>query len=266
MNVSQDNQLSKVIIGTAIDVHRQLGPDLDEVAYEEALSRKLAQQGVENRRQVPLPLIYKGVRLDCGYRLDILVEERLPLELKAVVETLGVHEAQLLTYQRAGDFPLGLLINFNVPVLKQGIHRSVETRAWAPPDSTSADIDSLKAFDPISAAIVLAAIEVHRHIGPGMLASSYLACLCHELTTRQIRFEKEKQLPLLLDGEPLIAHAEVPLLIEGEVPVLSISAESITPLHVSTALARLRQGGWRQGLILNFNSTTMLGGLKRVVL
>lgn len=266
MNVSADHQLTGAIIGAAIDVHRQLGPDLDEVAYEEALSLKLTKLGIVNRRQVPLPLIYKGVRLDCGYRLDILADERLPLELKAVIETLGVHEAQLLTYQRVGRFPLGLLINFNVPVLKQGIHRSAETRVWIPPNATSAEIDSLKAFDPVSAAVVLAAIEVHRHIGPGMLASSYLACLCHELALRNIAFEKEQQLPILLDGEPLSVHAEVPLVIEEKVPVFPLSAESITSLHVSTALARLRQGGWRQGLILNFNSTTMLAGMKRVVL
>ena len=266
MNVNADNQLTGTIIGAAIDVHRQLGPDLDEAAYEEALNLKLNQLGVMNRRQVPMPLTYKGVRLDCGYRLDILVEERLPLELKAVVETLSVHEAQLLTYQRVGRFPLGLLINFNVPVLKQGIHRSVETRVWTPPDATSAEIDSVKAFDTISANVVLAAVEVHRHIGPGMLASSYLACLCHELSLRQLTFEKEKQLPILFDGKPLSVHAEVPLVVENELPVFPMSADSISPLHVSTALARLRQGAWRQGLILNFNSTTMLEGMKRVAI
>lgn len=266
MNISADNQLTGAIIGAAIDVHRQLGPDLDEAAYEEALNLKLTQLGIMNKRQVPMPLIYKDVRLDCGYRLDLLAEERVPLELKAVVETLSVHEAQLLTYQRVGRFPLGLLINFNVPVLKHGIHRSAETRVWTPPNATSAEVDSVKAFAPVSAAIVLAAVEVHRHIGPGMLASSYLACLCHELSLRKLTFEKEKRLPILFDGKPLSAHAEVPLVIENEVPVFPMSADCITALHVSTALARIRQGGWRQGLILNFNSTTMLGGMKRVVL
>ncbi|MCX6840643.1 MAG: GxxExxY protein [Verrucomicrobia bacterium] len=151
-------------------------------------------------------------------------------------------------------------------MLKQGIHRSAETRLWTPPDSIPTEIDSLKAFDPVSAAVVLAAIEVHRHIGPGMLASSYLACLSHELTLRKITFETEQQLPIFLDGAPLSVHAEVPLVIEGKVPVFPLSAESITSLHVSTALARLRQGGWRLGLIMNFNSTTMLAGMKRVVL
>jgi GxxExxY protein len=266
MNVSEDNQLTGMIIGAAIDVHRQLGPDLNELVYEEALSLKLLAFGVMNQRQVPLPLIYKGVRLDCGYRLDILVENRLPLELKAVAETLGVHKAQLLTYQRMGSFPLGLLFNFNVSVLKQGIHRSIETRVHTPLNSTSTEIDSLKSFDAVSAAVVLSAIEVHRSVGPGMLASSYLACLCHEFSVRKLAFEKEKKLPILLDGKPLTSFAEIPLVVENEVPVFPISADSITALHVSTALARLRQGGWRQGFILNFNSTTMLGGLKRVVL
>ena len=265
MNISEDNQLSGSVIGAAIDVHRQLGPNLDEIGDEEALARKLTTLGIANRRQVPLPLTYKGVRLDCGYRIDIVVEDRLPLELKAVAVILGVHEAQLLTYQRVGCFPLGLLINFNVALLKQGIVRKAETRIWVPPEQSAVEIDSLRAFDPASAAVVLAAIEVHRHIGPGMLSSSYLACLCHELSTRRIAFEKEKQLPILFDSEPLSAHAEVPLVIAGQVPVFPISAESIDPIHTSTALARLRQGGWKQGLILNFNSETMVSGIKRVV-
>ncbi len=247
-------------------MHRQLGPDLDEIAYEEALSLKLTKLGIDNRRQVPLPLIYKDIRLECGYRMDILVENRLPLELKAVIETVGTHEAQLLTYQRVGRFPLGLLINFNVPVLKQGIHRSAETRIWTPPAQFASEINTLKAFDPISAAVVLAAIEVHRQVGPGMLASSYPACLCYEFATRKIAFEKKKLLPILLDGEPLSILAEIPLVIEDAVPVFPMSADSITALHTASALARLRQGKWKQGLILNFNSTTMVAGIKRVAL
>ena len=114
MNVDEDNELTGVVIGAAIAVHRQLGPELKEVAYEEALSIRLTKLRVANRRQVSLPQSYKNVRLDCGYRLDLLIEERLPLELKAVFKLQGIHDAQILTYLRIGKFPLGLLINFNV--------------------------------------------------------------------------------------------------------------------------------------------------------
>ena len=266
MNISQDNQLTGAVIGAAIEVHRQLGPTLDEIAYEEALSLLLAQQGIENHRQVPLPLTYKGVRLDCGYRLDLLVEERLPIELKSVAAVLGVHEAQLLTYQRIGRHSLGLLINFNVAVLKDGIHRKAESRFWTSPSAINpTEIDSGKAFDPVSAAIVMAAVEVHRNIGPGLLDSSYLACLCHELSGRKLAFQAGLEIPLTLNGTPLSARAKVPLLVAGQVPVFPVSADSITKVHTAAAVSRLRQGGWKQGLLLNFNAATMLAGIKRVV-
>jgi GxxExxY protein len=266
MNISQDNQLTGAVIGAAIEVHRQLGPALDEVAYEEALSLRLAKIGIENRRQVSLPLTYKGVRLDCGYRLDLLVESRLPVELKSVFEVLGVHEAQLLTYQRIGRYPLGLLMNFNVAVLKDGIRRKAESRFWtSPPEVNPAEIDPTKAFDPVSAAIVMAAVEVHRHIGPGLLDSSYLACLRHELAARKLTFETSVEISLTLDGVPLSAQAEVPLLVAKQVPVFPVSADSITKVHTAAAVSRLRQRGWKQGLVLNFNAPTMLAGIKRVV-
>lgn len=265
MNIDSDNQLTGAVIGAAIDVHRQLGPGLDELAYEEALSLCLTARGTANRRQVALPLVYKGVRLDCGYKLDLLVEERLPVELKAVVALLAIHDAQLLTYQRIGRYPLGLLINFHVAVLKEGVKRKAQTQKWTPPVGAPAAVDELKAFDPVSAAVVMAAVEVHRQIGPGLLPSSYQTCLCHELAQRGTSFECNKQLPLNFDGTPLGANAEVPLVAAGEVPVFPIVAEIITPVHQTTAIARLRQGKWTQGLILNFNARTMTEGIKRVV-
>lgn len=266
MNIDTDNELTGAVIGAAIDVHRQLGPQLEEDAYEEALSRRLTARGIVNRRQVPLPLVYKGVRLDCGYRLDLLVEDRLPVELKVVAALLGVHDAQILTYQRIGRYPLGLLINFNVAVLKEGVRRKAATKEWVRPAKRPVPVDDMKAFDPVSAAVVLAAVEVHRETGPGLLSSSYQACLCHELSVSGVAFECDKPLPLFFDDEPLEAHAEVPMVAAGEVPVFPVSAETITPVHVSVALARLRQGRWKRGLVLNFNARTMMEGIKRVVL
>jgi len=119
------DSLSNGIIGAAIEVHRILGPGLFESAYEECLCRELFLRNIPFERQVPLPVEYKGVKLDCGYRLDVVVENLVILELKAVLEIKPIHEAQLLTYLRLKNLWLGLLINFNVPVLKDGIKRLV---------------------------------------------------------------------------------------------------------------------------------------------
>ena len=118
-------ELTKEILGGAIEVHRALGPGLLESAYEECLCHELALRGLAFKRQVELPLTYKGVTLDCGYRLDLVVEDSVILELKCVEEILPIHEAQLLTYLRLSGKKIGLLINFNVPVLRDGIVRMV---------------------------------------------------------------------------------------------------------------------------------------------
>ena len=123
--INEENRLSKAIIGAAIEVHRNLGPGLLESAYEECLCRELSIQDIVFERQKPLPLSYKGVKLDCGYRLDIVVEGLVVLELKATDRIEPIHEAQLLTYLKLSDLRLGILINFNVPVLKNGIRRIV---------------------------------------------------------------------------------------------------------------------------------------------
>jgi GxxExxY protein len=111
------------VIGAAIEVHKALGPGLLESAYEECLCHELKLNGIEFKRQHPLPVEYKGVNLDCGYRIDIFVEERLVLELKAVERVSDLHRAQLMTYLKLLECPLGLLINFNSKVLKDGVNR-----------------------------------------------------------------------------------------------------------------------------------------------
>jgi GxxExxY protein len=117
------NSLTHEIIGAAIDVHRHLGPGLLESAYRECLCHELSLRSIDFRRELALPLQYKGVKLDCGYRVDVLVENLVIVELKAIQALAPVHEAQLLTYLRLGGWKGGLLINFNVPVLKDGIRR-----------------------------------------------------------------------------------------------------------------------------------------------
>ena len=119
------NQLTGQIIGAAIEVHKTLGPGLLESAYEECLCRELSLRGFSYERQKEVPVKYKGVSLDCGYRLDIVVSESVVLELKACDRLERIHQAQLLTYLKLTGIKYGLLINFNVSVLKDGIKRMV---------------------------------------------------------------------------------------------------------------------------------------------
>ena len=121
----QENEISGKIIGAAIEVHKKLGPGLLESAYEECLCRELHLRGIEFERQVPLPLNYKGIDLDCSYRLDLLVEDKVIVELKSIEGLEPIHEAQMLTYLKLRNAWLGLIINFNVIMLKDGVRRLV---------------------------------------------------------------------------------------------------------------------------------------------
>lgn len=117
--------LTHRIIASAIEVHRHLGPGLLESAYEQCLCRELAESGLGFKRQVKLPISYKGTLLDCGYCLDLLVEDKVIVELKSVSQLERIHEAQLLTYLKLTGMKLGLLLNFNVVLLKNGVKRLV---------------------------------------------------------------------------------------------------------------------------------------------
>ncbi|MBI5216746.1 MAG: GxxExxY protein [Ignavibacteriae bacterium] len=120
-----ENELSNKIIGLAIDVHSALGPGLLESAYKECLYYKINTSGISVEKEKPVPLFYETVKLDCGYRIDLLVENKLVLELKSVEAINDIHLAQTLTYLKLGNYKLGLLINFNVLKLKDGIKRVI---------------------------------------------------------------------------------------------------------------------------------------------
>jgi GxxExxY protein len=119
------NELTDAIIGAAMEVHRTLGPGLLESTYEMCLCRELSIRGISFERQVPIPVEYKGVKLDCGYRADIVVDETILIEIKAIDSLLPIHDAQLLSYLKLGGWKIGLLINFNVELLKHGLRRRV---------------------------------------------------------------------------------------------------------------------------------------------
>ena len=118
-------ELTGELYGAAIEVHRELGPGLLEAAYEKCLCRELQLRELSFATQVSLPVEYKGIKLECGYRMDIVVDEKVIIEIKSVETTLPVHEAQLLTYLKLSKMKVGLLMNFNVPMMKDGIVRRV---------------------------------------------------------------------------------------------------------------------------------------------
>ena len=117
------NELTKKVIGCAIEVHKSLGPGLLETAYEQSLARELDLAGISFNTQAPLPVKYKGTKLECGYRVDFLIEKVLIIELKSIEKILNIHKAQILTYMKLANIKVGLLINFNVNLLKNGIQR-----------------------------------------------------------------------------------------------------------------------------------------------
>ena len=122
-----NNKLTEQIIGCAIEVHRTLGPGLLESAYQECLLFELKSKGLSVKKELALPIKYKDIKLDHGYRIDLLVENNVVIELKTVETFTDVHTAQILTYMKLGDYPLGLLLNFHTKLLKNGIKRFINT-------------------------------------------------------------------------------------------------------------------------------------------
>lgn len=121
----EHDPVSNKVLGLAIEVHKHLGPGLLESVYEECLAFELRQQGIDFQRQVALPILYKGMPLDCAYRMDLVVERYLVIEIKAVEQLLPIHQAQLLTYLQLSILKFGLLLNFNVALLRDGIKRMI---------------------------------------------------------------------------------------------------------------------------------------------
>ncbi len=121
----KDHDLTHLIIGSAIEVHRNLGAGLLEAVYEECLAKEFSLLGIPFERQKPVPVVYKDLKLECGYRLDFLVSNRVVVEIKSIEAIAPIHDSVMLTYLRLSESPLGLLINFHVPILKDGIRRYV---------------------------------------------------------------------------------------------------------------------------------------------
>ncbi len=279
------NELKHQIIGAAIEVHRELGPGKPEMAYESALTQELSARGIAHQAQKPVPVIYKGVKLECGYRLDVLVADTVVVEAKAGEAVIPVHRAQVLTYMKLGGWKIALLLNFNVAILKKGIERFIlgslrdqigsvganhspveavpdESRAFLLAGSNSGDPDA----ERLAREVIAAARAVDSELGPGLLPSSYEASLCHELLLRGVPFECKRPLRLTYNGAMLPVSDEVRLLVGGRVVVIPRAVVALEPVHEAALLSQLRLGGWKLGLLINFNSIRLKEGLRRIVL
>lgn len=206
------------------------------------------------------------------------------VELKSVEFVLPIHRAQLLTYLRLSGTQLGLLLNFNVALLKQGIERMVHnfdegristaeeqrTQRWEEPGAPAilAAVPSVRADEEtnrLTEAILGAAIEVHRVLGPGLLRSAYEACLCHELSRRGVMFELAREVRLTYRGVALPRPTKVEILVGGRIPLKVLSVDAAQPVHEAQLLGQLRLGGWQYGILLNFNAPALAQGIRRCV-
>jgi GxxExxY protein len=256
------SELTRRVIAAAIAVHREFGPGLDEPDYERALSLELLAMGIEHERQVPLPLIYKGAKLECGYRMDIVVAGWLLLELKAVEKLHPLHEAQIITYLRLARLKLGLLMNFGSLVLKDGIMRFANTS----PQPTQPYVSQFSGpvLDDLSHEVIAAAMEVRHGLGAGLLRSAYEAALAHELRLRGMKVEQRLPANLLYRQHLIPSQKEIPLVVEGKLMVAPLCASQITPLHLARQRSLLNAAAVETGLCLNFHADSLATEVKRI--
>jgi GxxExxY protein len=208
------SDLTGQVIGAAIAVHREFGPGLDEADYERALHLELLAMGIEHECQVPLPLIYKGTKLDCGYRMDLVVAGWLLLELKAVEKLHPLHEAQLITYLRLARLKLGLLMNFGSLVLRDGIVRRANSSA-SEPKLYAPGIPPVRRWMIVPRSHGCRASRCSMFSGTGLLRSAYEAALAHELKLRGLKVEQRLPVNLLYREQLIPSAKELPMVVEG---------------------------------------------------
>lgn len=261
------NEVTREIIGAAIDVHRELGPGHNEILHEDALEVSLKARGLRFRRQPALPVVYKGVKLDCGFRPDFVVEDCVVAECKSVETLHSVFAAQVRTYQRVGGWRLGLLLNFNVHLMKEGISRftidPIEFRTDVASACETGTAPGELEADPVTE-IIGAAIEVHRHLGMGLLNSVYTACLLHELNLRGLKFSEKHSMPVSIQGTLLAHPATLGLIVEKVVSVIILSVPKILPVHEAQARSQMRLGNLQTAILLNFHENRLIDGLRRL--
>lgn len=254
--------LTKSAIGAAISIHRFLGPGLDEADYERALHLELMALGVEHECQVPLPISYKGEALDCGYRMDLVISKKLLLELKVVEKIHPLHEAQLLTYLRLSSLPLGLLINFNTLIMRNGIVR--RAHSVQPVSRHYIETPPSLAFDELSREVLAAALEVQHELGQGLLRSAYEACLVRELSLRGIQTQVKLPANLIYRDQLIPSRKEIPMVVENRLMVACHCVKELNPLQLARDRSLLKAAGVETGLCLNFHSESLGTETRRI--
>ncbi|WP_395753189.1 GxxExxY protein [Prosthecobacter sp.] len=228
---------------------------MDEADYERALHLELMAMGIENECQVPLPLIYKGANLDCGYRMDLLVAGRLLLELKAVEKLHPLHEAQLLTYLRLAQMKLGLLMNFGSLVLRDGIVRRANSasRALKPRSAMTAGTP----IDALSYEVIDAAIEVQHILGAGLLRSVYETALAHEIKSRGLHVDQRLPANITFRQQLITSTKQIPMVVEGRLMVGIVCAKKLDSIHLARQRSLLKATQVENGLCFNFHAMSM---------
>lgn len=255
------SELTRRIIAAGIAVHREFGPGLDETDCERALHLELLTMGIEHEYQVPLPLTYKGAKLECGYRMDVVVGGCLLLELKAVEKLHPLHEAQLITYLKLANLKLGLLMNFGSLVLRDGIVRRASS--LSKDCSSRVPISASQATDDLSYEIIDAALEVQHLLGSGLLRSAYEAALAHEIRLRGFKVEQKLPINLLYREKLIPSSKELPMIVEDRFMVGCVCAKKIEPIHLARQRSFLKAARVEEGLCLNFHAHSMAAEIRR---
>ncbi len=258
MKPSHENlgsHLTGQVIAAAIAVHRELGPGLDEADYERALHLELVAVGIENACQVPLPLIYKGSNLDCGYRMDLVVADSLLLELKTVEKLHPLHEAQLLTYLRLSQMKLGLLMNFGSLVLRDGIVRRANSASRTLKARNAKTAST--AMDALSHEVIDAAIEVQHILGTGLLRSVYETALAHEIKLRGLHLEQRLPARITFREQIINSAKQIPMVVEGRLMVAIVCVKKLESIHLARQRSLLKATQVENGLCFNFHAMSM---------
>ena len=216
--------------------------------------------GIEHDCQVPLPLIYKGANLDCGYRMDLVVAGQLLLELKSVEKVHPLHEAQLLTYLRLAQIKLGLLMNFGNLVLRDGIVRRANSASRVLKSRNSKTVKTV--MDDLSHEVIDAAIEVQHILGTGLLRSAYEAALAHEIQLRGLKVEQRLPASVIYREQLITSTKQIPLVIEGRLMVATVCAKKLDPIHLARQRSLLKAAQIENGLCFNFHAISMAAEAK----
>lgn len=216
--------------------------------------------GIEHDCQVPLPLIYKGANLDCGYRMDLVVASQLLLELKSVEKVHPLHEAQLLTYLRLAQIKLGLLMNFGNLVLRDGIVRRANSASRVLKSRNSKTVKTV--MDDLSHEVIDAAIEVQHILGTGLLRSAYEAALAHEIQLRGLKVEQRLPASVIYREQLITSTKQIPLVIEGRLMVATVCAKKLDPIHLARQRSLLKAAQIENGLCFNFHAISMAAEAK----